>query len=273
MSDALVAHRPHDASTPHMSTGYLRVLIRQSRRLLVTSLAARNAFLRVGVRASTMMVWRPGVDAAMFAPSKRSAELRAHWGVSDERPAVLYAGSLSDDRGARRLLAMELALRRTRPMHQLVVAGDGPSRNELQARCPDAIFLGAVPHADMARIFASADVFVYPSEAISTNLALLEAQASGLPVVVMERGSACERTSESSALVCRSHADFVVGTATLVRTNERRRAMQAAAREYAGSQEWSMGLTTIYAEYRAVAEISRVRRNLQPAFISQSRRS
>jgi glycosyltransferase involved in cell wall biosynthesis len=264
---------PPAAHAPHIATSYVRGLIRQSRRLLVTSMASRAAFLRAGVSASKMIVWRPGVDAAVFAPSKRSAELRAQWGVSDERPAVLYAGSLSDDRGARRLGAMELALRRTRPMHQLIVAGDGPSLNELQARCPDAIVLGAVPHSDMPQILASADLFVYPSEAISTNLALLEAQASGLPVVVMERGSACERASESSARTCGSHADFVVGTATLVRTNERRRAMQTAAREYAASQGWSTGLTTIYAEYRAAAEVSRVRRNLQPAFISQSRRS
>ncbi len=68
-------------------------LVRQSRRLLVTSMAARKAFLRAGVSASKIVVWRPGVDASMFAPSKRSAVLRERWGVSDARPAVIYAGA------------------------------------------------------------------------------------------------------------------------------------------------------------------------------------
>ena len=132
--------------------------------------------------------------------------------------------------------------------------------------------MGAVPRANMPEVLASADLFVYPSEAISTNLGVLEAQASGLPVVIMEGGSARERTSSKTAVVCRSHADFIVATATLVRTDERRKAMAIAAREYAKAQNWTAGLTVAYAEYRAAAEISRVRRDLEPAFISQSRR-
>ena len=240
--------------------------------LLVTSMAAREAFLRAGVAGSKIMVWRPGVDASTFSPSRRSAVLRERWGVSDAKPAVLYAGALSDDRGARCLLSLELALHRTRPMHQLVVAGDGPSRNAVQARCPNAIFLGAVPRADMPEVLASADLFVYPSEAISTNLGVLEAQASGLPVVVMEGGSARERTSNQTAIACPSHADFIVATAMLARTDERRKVMGIAAREHAKAQKWTAGLTVAYAEYRAAAEASRVRRDLEPAFISQSRR-
>jgi alpha-1,6-mannosyltransferase len=124
----------------------------------------------------------------------------------------------------------------------------------------------------MPEVLASADVFVCPSEACSTNLAVLEAQASGLPVVVMEHGSARERVSEASAVVCRSHADFIVETAALVRTGARRRAMGLAAREYALGQQWGAGLTAVYAEYRSAAEMSRVRRDLQPTFIPQSRR-
>ena len=264
--------RPPTQATSGLIIGYIRALVRQSHRLLVTSTAAREAFRRSGIRSSKIMVWRPGVDASIFSPSRRSAMLRERWGVSDTKPAVLYAGALSDDRGARRLLSLELALRRSQPMHQLIVAGDGPSRNAVQARCPNAIFMGAVPRANMPEVFASADLFVYPSEAISTNLGVLEAQASGLPVVVMEGGSARERTSNETAAVCRSHSEFIVATAMLVRTDERRKAMAIAAREYAKAQNWAAGLMVAYAEYRAAAEISRVRRDLEPALISQSRR-
>jgi glycosyltransferase involved in cell wall biosynthesis len=146
----------------------------------------------------------------MFAPSKRSSALRERWGASDARPVVLYAGSVSDDRGARCLLSLEAALHRTRPMHQLIVAGDGPNRDELQARWQNAIFMGTMPRAAMPEVLASADLYVWPSEASSTNLAVLEAQASGLPVVVMERGSARERVEDTTARVCRSQADFIV---------------------------------------------------------------
>jgi glycosyltransferase involved in cell wall biosynthesis len=179
---------------------------------------------------------------------------------------------VSDDRGADLLRTLEVALHRTRPMHQLIVAGDGRNRDETQARCPNAIFLGAVPYAKMPEILASADVYVCPNQASSSNLTVLQAQASGLPVIVMERGSARERIADTSAIVCRGYADFIVETAALVRTDARRRAMSVAAREFAMRQEWAPGLTSIYAEYRAAAEISRVRRDLEPAFIAQGRR-
>ena len=198
--------------------------------------------------------------------------LRERWNVSDGRPAVIYAGALSDERGARRLLSLEVELHRTRPMHRLVVAGDVPSRNEMQARCPNAIFLGSVPSAHMPHVLASADLFVCPNEGISTNLAVLEAQASGLPVVVMERGSARERTANQTAVVCRSQADFIVETAALVRTDARRKTMALAARQHALGQRWEVGLTPVYAEYRATVASSRVRPDLEPAFAPQRRR-
>ena len=251
---------------------YVRALVRRSRRLLVSSMTAREKFIRAGVTASKIAVWRPGVDCAKFGPSMRSSTLRGRWGVSDARPAVIYAGALSDDRGAQRLLSMELALRRTRPMHQLVVAGDGPSRNSVQARCPNAVFLGTVPSTDMPKVLASGDLFVCPSEAASTNLTVLEAQASGLPAVVMEDGSAHERVAGSTAIVCRSEADFIVETAALVRTDSRRTAMGLASREYAMRQDWAAGLSAVYAEYRSAAEMLRLRRDLEPAFITQGRR-
>jgi len=251
---------------------YVRTVVRQVRRVLVTSLSARHAFVQAGIGLGKMIVWRPGVDTATFAPSMRSAARRERWGVSDARPAVIYAGVLSDERGARLLRSMEIALRRTRPMHQLIVAGDGPARDEMQARCPNAIFLGAVPRADMPEVLASADLYVCPNEASSTNLAVLEAQASGLPVVAMARGSARERVDGRSAILCRAPADFIVETAALVRTDARRRIMGIAARKHALQQVWAPELLSVYTEYRAAAEVSRLRRNFEPALISQGRR-
>ena len=250
----------------------VRMLAHHSVRVLVTSVAARNAFLRTGVCASKIVNWRPGVEASEFAPSKRASALRRRWGVSDARPAIIYAGAISSDRGARRLLSLELGLRRTRPMHQLIVVGDGPARHEVQARCPNAIFEGVIPHADMPAVLASCDLYVCPSDAVSTNLAVLEAQASGLPVVVMEKGSARERIGSSAGVVCRSSADLIVETAGIVRTDARRKAMGIAAREYAMRQHWSDGLMEVYAEYRAAAARSAIRRDLEPTLVPQSRR-
>ena len=101
----------------------------------------------------------------------------------------------------------------------------------------------------------------------STNHALLEAQASGLPALVMERGSAAERISERSGCVCRSTVDLIVETAALVRNDVRRKAMGKAAREHALQQGLDAAVAPLFAEYRAQRQIQAlVGSSAQPSF-------
>jgi glycosyltransferase involved in cell wall biosynthesis len=233
---------------------YLRTLAHLCDKMLVSSSCARTTLCRV-TDAEKIGTWRPGVDIETFTPRKRSAAVRESWQVSQNRIAVVYAGTLSEQHGASRLLSLELALRRTYPMHRLIVAGDGPALSELRYRCSQALFLGHVPDAQMPEVLASADVFVSPSERQSTHHAVLEAQASGLPVVVMARGAARERVAPGASIVCRSDADFIVDTAALIRTEARRVAMGQVAREHAVLQQWETGLAPLFATYRGAADL------------------
>ena len=251
---------------------YLRLLSQQSERVFAPSMSARGRLVATGLNPATITIWRPGVDATMFSPSRRSTALRERWHVSDERPAVLYVGALSGEKGVSRLLSLEIGLHRTHPMHRLIVIGDGPDRALLENKCPDAVFMGTLPHSDIPAVMASADLFVCPSVTCSTNHAVLEAQAAGLPAAVMDEGSARERVSESSAIVCRSNVDLIVETASLIRTAARRKVMSAAARENALRQRWSAGLAPVYAEYRSAGQLSGARRDFRPALAPQSRR-
>ena len=235
---------------------YLRVLASLCNNVLVSSSCARDT-LRTVAGFDTVALWRPGVDIETFTPEKRSTNLRERWEVSQSRAAVIYAGRLSDEYGAHRLLSLEPALRRSHPIHRLIVAGEGPALPELRYRCDHAVFLGHVPDSQMPELLASADLFVSPSERQSTYHAVLEAQASGLPVVVMARGAAPERVGRDAAVICSCDADFIVHTAALVRTDARRVAMGRAARAHAVVQQWDSGLALIYAEYRRVAQSSR----------------
>ena len=232
---------------------YLRVLARLCSKLLVSSSGARDILCNVA-KPEKVALWRPGVDIETFAPEKRSTRLRERWQVSQNRAAVIYAGTVSEQHGAARLLSLEMALRRTYPVHRLIVAGDGPALPELRHRCANALFLGHVPDSQMPELLASADLFVSPSERLSTHHAVLEAQASGLPVVVMARGAARERVAKDAAVVCSCDADFIVDTAALVRTEARLIAMRRAAREHAMVQQWESGLAPLYAEYRRAAQ-------------------
>ena len=259
------------ASGSWIQRTYARMVYRSCQLLFLPSIAARDRMIRISAVPTALVTWRPGVDSDAFSPLRRSVVLRQEWRVSEERPAVIYAGRLSQDHGVQRLLSLEVALRRSHPMHRLIVVGDGPGRAELETRCSDALFIGDVPHHRMPEILASADLFVSPGERDSAAHAVLEAQAAGLPCVVMETGSAAERVSNASSIVCRSAVDLIIGTAALVRDPARRREMGRVARSCAVGQDWASGLAPLYAGYRTAAEGSGARRDLRPSFISQSR--
>jgi glycosyltransferase involved in cell wall biosynthesis len=113
-------------------------------------------------------LWQRGVDATLFSPERAG-------GLDVPRPVFLTVGRLAVEKNLEAFLALDL------PGTKLVV-GDGPARAELEKKFPDAVFLGAQHGEALARTYASADVFVFPSRTDTFGLVLLEALASGLPV-------------------------------------------------------------------------------------------
>ena len=116
-----------------------------------------------------VLAWTRGVDLARFRP-----ELREAWdGLA--RPVFLYAGRVAVEKNIEAFLALDLP-------GSKVVVGDGPAREGLQRRFPQAHFTGYRDNGLLARSYAGADVFVFPSRTDTFGLVLLEALASGTPV-------------------------------------------------------------------------------------------
>lgn len=133
-------------------------------------MAATPALMReLGERGfNNVMLWPRGVDTSLFRP-RPGAELGL------KRPVFLSVGRIAVEKNLDAFLALDLPGTK-------VVVGDGPARAELEARFPDAVFLGAREGEALAATFAAADVFVFPSRTDTFGLVLLEALASGLPV-------------------------------------------------------------------------------------------
>lgn len=144
---------------------------------------AANRFERLQVIAR-------GVDIAAFNPSFRDPELRASWGADDQDPVALYVGRLAAEKNLGLLASAFQAMRVANPRLRLVVVGDGPARDELQARCPQAHFAGSLSGHALARHYASADCFVFPSLTETYGNVTPEALASGLAVLAYDHAAA-----------------------------------------------------------------------------------
>lgn len=115
-----------------------------------------------------LMRWSRGVDTTLFSPMRRCV-------LDLPRPIALFVGRVAVEKNIEAFLALDMP-------GSKVVVGEGPARAELEARFPDAHFIGLREGPALADVYASADVFVFPSLTDTFGIVLLEALASGLPI-------------------------------------------------------------------------------------------
>jgi glycosyltransferase involved in cell wall biosynthesis/predicted metal-dependent phosphoesterase TrpH len=194
--------------------------------------------------------WDRGVDVERFSPGLRTRG-------ADGRVRVLYAGRLTKEKGVDLLADAFLAARARDPRLELVLAGGGPEEHALRARLGSAAqFLGWLEGDALARAYADADLFLFCSRTDTFGQVVLEAQASGLPVVAVAAGGPAELIdSGRSGILCPASAsalaDAVAGLAASPRARERlARGGLAAVRE----RTWEASLAALGAGWmRALA--------------------
>ncbi|WP_460454270.1 glycosyltransferase family 4 protein [Arenimonas aestuarii] len=132
------------------------------------------------------------VDTNGFHPDFRDPSLRARWGAADGAPVLVHVGRIAPEKNLPLAVRAYRELQKRRPDARFVWVGDGPARAGLQAANPDFLFAGVLRGEDLARHFASADVFCFPSLSETFGNVTLEAMASGIATVAFDYGAARE---------------------------------------------------------------------------------
>lgn len=173
---------------------YLRALHNSAQVNLATSNSTLAQLRERGF--DRLELWPYGIDTERFDPAKRSEQWRERLtGGRPERNVLLYVGRLAREKTVERLLEAVTSSERV----ALAIVGDGPERGELERRFAGTAttFLGFHEGEDLALAYASSDVFVMPSQTETLGLVMLEAHASGLPVIVADSPAARELISDS----------------------------------------------------------------------------
>jgi glycosyltransferase involved in cell wall biosynthesis len=185
-------------------------------------------------------LWRRGVDAEHFNPDHRSADMRNL--LSDGHPddvILLYVGRLAAEKQIQQLKTVLECVPGTR----LALVGGGPYEEDLKrlfAGMP-VKFVGYLTGQPLAQAYASADIFAFPSAFESFGLVLLEAMASGIPVVSSRVGGAVDMIAEGVSGYTFAVNDveaLVRAVENIVRTPGKLAAMGIAARQHAELQSW-----------------------------------
>jgi glycosyltransferase involved in cell wall biosynthesis len=182
-----------------------------------------------------------GVDVHRFDPARRSDALRAQWGAGPGDLVALCVGRLAPEKNLDLALAAFTAIVRASPRAKLVFVGDGPLREALRLRCPQAVFAGQRLGDELAVHYASADLFLFPSVTETFGNVTTEAMASGLAVVAFDHAAAARfvRSGHNGALATIGDgAAFVAAAAAVAADLPRCRALGAAARRTALGLGW-----------------------------------
>ena len=240
---------------------YLRKFHNRTLFTFVPSETVRAELAALGVRG--LRVIARGVDTALFDPARRSESLRASWGAGPSDPVLLHVGRLAAEKNLTDLLAAFEAARAYSPRARFVLVGDGPARQEVQARCPGAVFAGMRRGEDLAAHYASGDLFLFPSLTETYGNVTVEALASGLAVVAYDYAAAAAhiRHGLNGALASfGSAAEFTGLAVSLAADLPRARALGANAREQVLAFGWSRVVQQLEAVLEAAAAAEDARR-------------
>ena len=207
-----------------------------------------------------LVLWPRGVDSTLFRPDRPGRdEVRASYGFKAGDVVVAYVGRIAAEKNIGYLADALAELLAIRPDVKVMFVGDGPARADVERRMAGkAVFAGYRSGADLADHYAAADLFAFSSLTETFGNVVLEAMASGLPVVALRGGGVGNivRSGQTGTLVepDEPSGTFARELVALIDNHTERVKRAEAARDYALSQSWGEIMGTLRERYRSVIE-------------------
>jgi len=163
--------------------GYLKWFYNNSLHTYVPSHSMIDELIRQGI-SSKLHIWARGIDVERFNPSKRNQQWRLSHGIADSDILVSFVSRLVWEKEMETLRSTFIALMNLNPKIKTVIVGDGPAGESLRSTMPNTIFTGFKSGEELPELYASSDIFMFPSITETFGNVTLEAMASGVPAVV-----------------------------------------------------------------------------------------
>ena len=240
-------HTNFDQYTRDYRLGWLKPLVTAwlrhvHNRTLRTFVPTRALLARLGTEGYTnLRLLSRGVDPALFNPARRDEILRASWGAAPGDPVIIHVGRMAAEKNYPLLFRAFDAIKAVEPRARLVLVGDGPMLSACQRRRPDVVFTGFYTGINLARHYASGDIYLHASTTETFGNVITEALGSGLAVSAFDEAAAHEFIRhEASGLVAPAGDEpaFLANAVRLVMEPALRRRLAAAAPAAVSNLSW-----------------------------------
>jgi glycosyltransferase involved in cell wall biosynthesis len=238
-----------------------KMIYSKSDRVLAPSPSSKAQLEEIGVE--NVGVFGRGVDHKLFNPSKADKEKLQTYGLSSDKLTILYAGRLAEEKSLEKLVESFKHLSIKYPNDiQLLIVGEGPLRTDLEAALRDVsnyAFTGLKTGEELATLYASADIFAFPSITETFGQVVLEAMASGLPVLGFDSPGVRDLIEQAiSGFLADPNVDyldtvnplsFIYNLEALIKDAAWRKKLGERALSIAQQRSWDTILAELVSEY------------------------
>lgn len=159
----------------------------QCQKIYVPSLSIKEELKEIGIRPSLMRLWKRGIDLTLFSPEKGDAAMLRKL-TGNDQPTIIFASRLVWEKNLETLFHIYDLCVATKMEVNFLIAGDGTARKACEIRMKNAVFTGKVDHQELAALYASSTLFLFPSISETYGNVVIEAMASGLPCIIADGG-------------------------------------------------------------------------------------
>lgn len=227
-------------------------------RVLCPSPSSKEQLETIGLK--NVGVFGRGVDHNLYNPEKCNKKVWADYGLDPEKRTILYVGRLAEEKSIPELINAFIEIQTDHDDIQLAIVGDGPARKSLEERLASYskrfAFTGIKKGEELAELYASADLFAFPSRTETFGQVVLEAMASGLPVIGYDSPGVRDLVKDGeSGILCENfYGDFRDAINKLVSETELSERYATKSRELSLERSWVKILDELLEEYQLLLE-------------------
>jgi glycosyltransferase involved in cell wall biosynthesis len=231
-----------DSLMESLTWNYMHWFYAQMDTIFVNSDHYRQCWIDRGIAPEKLRILPRGLDTALFHPSKNQPDFWKSRGLRDGEVGALYVGRVSREKNLDLLAASFRRLHTADVPVRPLIVGDGPYSSMMKELLPEGIYTGSLHKEELASAYASADFFVFPSTTDTFGNVVIEAQASGLPVIVSDVGGPKDLVEDGVDGLITKGQDLDALTAAvklLTGDAELRKKMGTASRARVAERDWS----------------------------------
>lgn len=244
-------------SVKQMMTTMLKKFYHQCSLVYMPTQIMISELGNLGFSDSNMKLWPRGLDATTFDSAKRDVSILRKI-THNNKPNLLFASRLVWEKNLKTLVKIYQKIEEEGSHYNIIIAGDGMASEDLKKMMPNAFFLGKLSHDILAKVYASADVFVFTSISESYGNVVAEAMASGLPCVIANGGGSAsfiEHGMNGFLCVPENENDYVNHIKSVLRNENLRNQFIQKGLEKTKELKWSHLTSTYFADVESLASV------------------